>query len=575
MRLSLRFRLALLAIVPLAFYFFTGFYLLDQQGSNFNQMKDEIYETSSRVDSLILNADRDMYQAYQAYLRIESGTLDQATADAAREDLALNIKQVDERVTEAQTILFKKGLQTLAEGESKRSIDQILIEFRANYNFWTEAAVKAAADGTAKFQNSQIDDSFKKSRSGIDEIGQSIAVYADMIIVNITEELYTTQLTVFIIMLLVTLAISFAVYFTIRHLMKTIKSVVFKTKSVAEGDLTVLPDTKYSKDELGSISRSVDHMIEAMNRLISGIAGNAAEVAKSTDDLTTTSKESAAAAEHVAQNINEVANGSEVQARGAEETSRAIEEMTIGIQRIAENTASIAEKSSSTSEQAGLGHDSLLRLISQMDEVSTVVQKLSTTIGTLEHRSKAIGAIADNITTFANQTNILSLNASIEAARAGEHGKGFAVVAGEIRKLAAGSLESADGINQLVNETRTEISGASAFMAQTLEEMERGTERVRDVRQNLDIIVASITQMSEQIHENSAITQQMSASSEQVSASMEQSASTAIANLDKTESVAAATEEQLALMDNISSAANHLKDIVHDLDQAISHFKVK
>lgn len=575
MKLSLRVRLVFLSLVPLMFYAFTGLYLLNEQWRVLNDMTDRIYETSNQVDTLVLNADRDMYQAYQAYLRVESGTLDQVNADAARAELAENIKQVEDRVGEAQAILYEKGLQNLAEGESERSINQILIEFKANFNFWSAAAVKAAADGKNNFQNKQIDNSFLTSRTGIDEIGQNIKIYAQTTITDITNELRKTQLTLLICIIAVTLVILIAMYFTVRHIMKTIKSVVFKTQRVAEGDLTVLPDQKYSKDELGRISQSVDHMIEATKQLISGIAGNAAEVTKSTDQLTTASKESADAAEHVAQNIQEVASGSEVQARGAEETSRAIEEMTIGIQRIAENTASIADKSSSTSKQAELGHEALLRLIDQMSEVTSVTGKLSNTIETLEHRSKEIGAIAENITSFSNQTNILSLNASIEAARAGEHGRGFAVVAGEIRKLAAGSLASADGIHQLVDITRSEIAGASAYMSQTVLEMERGSARVGEVRQNLDVIVASITQMSEQIHENSAITQQMSASSEQVSASMQQTAATAAVNLEKTENVAAATEEQLALMDNISSAAVHLEGIVRDLDLAISHFKMK
>ncbi|WP_054027997.1 methyl-accepting chemotaxis protein [Bacillus sp. FJAT-28004] len=575
MKLSLRARLVMLSLVPLLLYAFTGLYLLKEQRSVLNDMTDRIFETSNQVDTLILNADRDMYQAYQAYLRVESGTLDQTNADAARAELAENLKQVEDRVGEAQTILYEKGLQNLSSGESERSINQILIEFKANFNFWSAAAVKAAADGKSNFQNKQIDNSFLTSRKSIDEIGQNTKVYAQSTIANITDELDKTQLTLFISIIALTFVLLISVYFTIRHIMKTIKSVVFKTQRVAEGDLTVLPDRKYSKDELGRISQSVDHMIEATKQLISGIADNAAEVTKSTEQLTTASKESADAAEHVAQNIQEVANGSEVQARGAEETSRAIEEMTIGIQRIAENTASIADKSSSTSKQADLGHEALLRLVAQMGEVRSVISSLSDTIETLEHRSKEIGAIAENITSFSNQTNILSLNASIEAARAGEHGRGFAVVAGEIRKLAAGSLASADGIHQLVDVTRSEIAGASAYMSQTILEMERGSERVGEVRQNLDIIVASIVQMSEQIHENSAITQQMSASSEQVSASMEQTASTAAGNLEKTENVAAATEEQLALMDNISSAAVHLNEIVRELDLAIAHFKVK
>lgn len=575
MRLSLRLRLALLAIVPLALYAFTGLYLLGEQRSILVEMSDQIYETSNKVDTLVLNADRDMYQAYQAYLKVESGTLDQAQADAARDEMAVNIKQVEERVGEAQTILAGKSLQSLNFGESGRSIEQILIEFKANFNFWTGAAVKAAADGKSEFKNEQIDNTFQISRSGIDEIGQNIKTHAEMTIKDITDRTDDTQLQTFIGIILVSLGLLIAVYFMIRKIMITVRSVVNKMQRVTEGDLTVLPDRKYSKDELGNISRSVDHMIESIKQLISGIADNASEVTQSSIQLTTASKESAAAAEHVALNIQEVANGSEIQARGAEETSKAIEEMTVGIQRIAENTSTIAEHSASTSHQADQGQESLVRLVDQMDEVKNVISKLSNTIGTLENRSQQIGSIAENITAFANQTNILSLNASIEAARAGEQGRGFAVVAGEIRKLAANSLESADGINQLVEVTRSEIAGASGYMTQTMQEVERGGERVKELRQNLDVIVSSIEQMTEQLHENSAITQQMSASSQQVSASMEQSASTAALNLGKTESVAAATEEQLALMDNISSAAEHLNEIVGELDRAISHFKVK
>lgn len=575
MKLPLRLRLSLLAVVPLFFYVCTGFYLLSEQRSMLEEMSDQIYETTNKVDSLILNADRDMYQAFQAYLKVESGTLDQAGAEAAREEMAENINQVEERVGEAKAILFEKELQGLAYGESKRTADQILLEFKGHFNFWTSAAVEAALDGVNQFQNKQIDDSFNISRSGIDEIGESVDIQAEMTIAEINNQLDKNLLTISIGIIIVTVSLFVAVFFTIRHIMKTITSVVNKTQRVTEGDLTVLPDRKYSKDELGDISRSVDHMIGTMKQLISGIADNASEVSKSSAQLTTASKESAAAAEHVALNIQEVANGSEVQARGAVETSRAIEEMTIGIQRIAENTSLLADQSASTSHQADQGQAALIRLIEQMLEVKSFISKLADTIGMLEHRSKQIGAIAENITSFSNQTNILSLNASIEAARAGEHGRGFAVVAGEIRKLAASSLESADGIHQLVDVTRSEIAGASACMTQTLQEVERGDERVREVRQNLDIIVSAIIQMTEQLQENSAITEQMSASSQQVSASMEQTASTAAVNLEKTESVAAATEEQLALMKNISSSAGRLDAIVRELDLAISQFKVK
>lgn len=575
MKLSLRVRLALLAFIPLGFYMFTGLHLLKENNSTFKEMSNELYETSNEVNTLILNADRDMYQAYLAFLKVESGTLDQAEADAARGDLAENIKQVDERVSAAQVIISKKQLQDLSYGESERKIGNILIEVKANFNFWSAAVLKASSDGTSDFRNKEMDNNFQVGRSGIDEVGQNMDTYAKSKIREIQDKLNRTQLVIFIGIIIVSLLIITSALFTISQIMRTVRSVVNKTQLVAEGDLNILPDKKYGKDELGSISKSVDHMIEVMKQLISGIALNAMEVNKSATQMSTASSESSAAAEHVAQNIQEVANGTEIQARVAEETSKAIVEMTVGIQRIAENTTLIADHSTTTSHQADQGQAALIRLVDQMSEVKTVISKLSDTIGTLENRSMQIGAIADNITAFSNQTNILSLNASIEAARAGEHGRGFAVVAGEIRKLAANSLESADGIHKLVDVTRSEISGASSYMVQTIEEIGRGSERINDVKDNLDVIVSSIQQMTEQLVETSAITEQMSASSEEVSASMEQTASSAAMNFNKTENVAAATEEQLALMENINAAAAHLNDIVAELNRSVSHFKVE
>ncbi|WP_028611194.1 methyl-accepting chemotaxis protein [Paenibacillus harenae] len=573
--LSLRWKLILLAAVPLAFYVTSGVYLINEQKTMMEEMTNEIYETSHTIGSLVLNADRDMYQAFQAYLKVESGSLDQAQTEAALSELTENMKQTADRMGEAYRIITDKGLVHLSYGESERSVEQIMNEFKQNFDIWSVAAEKAAADGVSRFENEEINSSFETSRAGLDEIDHSLEVYSEMSIAEITERFGTTRLVTFASILLITLFLIAAVFFTVRRIMQTIRKVIGKTKSVSEGDLTVLPDAAYSKDELGHIAISVDLMIKTMRELISGIAVNASAISQTSSQLTTVSTESAAAAHHVALQIQEVAGSSEVQARGALETSKAIEEMTTGIQKIAENTAAIADHSSSTSQQAGEGQAALARLVDQMSEARSVIGKLSATISTLENRSQQIGVIAENITSFSNQTNILSLNASIEAARAGEHGRGFAVVAGEIRKLAAGSLESAEGIHQLVEVTRSEIAGASAFMTQTIKEMERGSDRVKDVHQNLDIIVSAIIQMNEQVHENSAITQQMSASSEQVSASMEQTASSASVNLEKTESVAAATEEQLALMDNISSSADHLNEIVSGLDLAISHFKLK
>lgn len=573
MRLSVRAKLILLGALPVFFYCLSNLYMIGEQRKTFDQMNTEFVEVANRVDTLVLNADRDMYQAYAAFLKLGSGP-DKAEADLLLQEMAENKEQALERAAEARDILERHGLLQLAGGASGQSIQQIMDDFQAHFTQWYEAAEKAASSGGANALDPELDRQFHSGRAGIDEVGESLDAHNETRVVEIKSELDSLQLTTFIAVLVITVVMAVMIALTIRRFMSVIRKVVAKTQRVSEGDLTPAKEAKYGKDELGLISRSVDHMIEAMQGLISGIAANAAKVGQSSDLLAGSAKESAEATEHIARNIQEVAGSSEAQARGAEETSRAVEEMASGIGKIAENTSAMAIHSSETAVEASQGQAALNDLVNQMSAIQSAFDKLAGLIASLETRSQQIGAIADNITSFSNQTNILSLNASIEAARAGEQGKGFAVVAGEIRKLAASSLESADVIHELISSTRTDIADASSSMGQTLNEFESGRDKVAGLKRSFEAIMTSISDMAGQLHENSAITEQMSAGSEEVSASMQQTASSAALNMDKAENVAAAAEEQLALMQNISEAAEQLNGIVAELNREVSRFKL-
>jgi methyl-accepting chemotaxis protein len=575
MKMSVGFKLVILAALPLFFYTMTGLLLLGEQRKVFDEMKSSIHETSNQVSRLLLNADRDLYQANAAYILIESGALQGDALKAMHEDMIANKDQAVERVASATSLMETAGLLDLDKGDSAEKVGSLLGSFDENYNAWFAAASAAASDGKALAVNSEVDSLFLAARTGVDEIGQNIEVYANEKMEEIESGLDSSQLFTFVGIIVVTVSLVIMVILMTRSMTSTIRRVLEKTNGVSQGDLTAPRAAKYGKDELGRILHSVDDMIERMNALISGVVKNASEVKASSARLSVAATESAAASEHVATQIAEVTQNSEIQARSAEETSRAIEEMTVGIGRIAENTSIMADHSTSTSSEAEEGREALVRLEDRMKGMADAIHRLSGIIETLEKRSGQIGSIAENITTFSNQTNILSLNASIEAARAGEHGKGFAVVAGEIRKLAASSLASAEGINDLVSVTRGEIANASDAMRQTLVEVEESSNRVAELNRRLNAISAAVNKMTEQLQESSAITEQMSASSEEVSASSEQSAAAASASLEKTENVAAATEEQLALTDNIADASRSLDSIVDRLGTAVGHFKVK
>ncbi|WP_336772668.1 methyl-accepting chemotaxis protein [Paenibacillus sp. MMO-58] len=574
MRFNLRWKMALIGVLPLVFYVFSGIYSLTELEKVNKTMADEVYGVSARSTSLILNADRDLYQAYSAYQYLALGELKEKDKKVWNDVFSQNLKEAEDRVNEAKAIFEANKLLELQSDDGSTTIGQLIQDFDADFSAWASFVSGKIQSGTAAASDAEIHEKYEKARTSLDDIFNLLDSYAKQQIADSKEQLASTKTGNYIGMAIATLLLAALIYVLIRSVMKTVSAVKTRTKLVAEGDLTSERNVKYSKDELGDSLRSVDEMIGVLKRLITSISSNAKHVADSTSQLNIVSQESSTASQHVAANIQEVTSGTEVQARSAEETAKAIDEMAIGIQRLAENTSASAEQSAATAVEAGQGQEALGRLVEQMGEIKEVIGQLAGMIETLEQRSQQIGSIAENITAFANQTNILSLNASIEAARAGEQGRGFAVVAGEIRKLAASSLESADSIHQLVAEIRGEIAGASGYMARTLEEVQRGNNRVEELRNSLTVIVAAIDTMTGQLQENSAITEQMSASSEEVNASMDQAASSAAANLERTESVAAATEEQLALMESIASAASQLDGVARELNREVNYFKV-
>ena len=135
------------------------------------------------------------------------------------------------------------------------------------------------------------------------------------------------------------------------------------------------------------------------------------------------------------------------------------------------------EEASRTSEEAATvamrGEEATDQAIAKIAEVRAAIETLAGSVELLGHRSAEIGKIVDVITSIADQTNLLSLNAAIEAARAGESGRGFSVVAEEVRKLAEGSGKAAEQIGELIKEVQEETAKAVKYM-------EIGTQRGRD-----------------------------------------------------------------------------------------------
>lgn len=573
MKLGFRSKVIGLISIPFLLYIGTSIYYPLYVNSTVDKLKQQLYITSYSANNQIMNADRDVYQALSAFTFVDLGNSKGPERDNAIKDVKENIQQANDRMASARQLMEKAELMNITAQGQDRPVSALFKEFDDGFNAWASAVLQTLESG--KHGDAQLYALFEQGRGGIDALGDILDQYALEALEKIDNDNSDSQKSAIIAAAIIVIVVGLLMYFVMRLLSRSVLSAASKTSRIMQGDLTVESEVKYSSDEMGTILKSTDAMIGNLKSMIGGIVDNASKVADSSVSLHTASRETAASANHIAEHIQEVTNGTEVQARGAEETARAIEEMAIGIARIADNTSEMASQSTDTSSYAAEGRESLDHMIGQMNEMKAIMTNLSESIRTLENHSGTIGKIADEITAFASQTNILSLNASIEAARAGEHGKGFAVVAGEIRKLAEQSFQSADSIRDLVTATMTDISSASSSMSQTLVEVEKSSSTIEVLDDQFMRIADAIQQMSDQLQENSAISEQMSASAEQVSASMEMSSRAAADNLGKIQSVAAATEEQLALMGSMSESAAQLQEIVSDLSSAVSHFKVR
>lgn len=572
---SIKTRLLLLLVVILGLYMLASLYLLSALSSTVERMSDRLFEKGTGITEMVLNADRDLYQALAGFLMAISVQLEKEVRDSAAVEYRESLQQSRNLIAETRARIEQAGLMDLKDGADGKTLQELLDEAERGIASWeTKTAQVLDNPNLYIIRKNEIDADFKTIRGYIDQIETVMVNYQQEAIREEKARNAQTANIMYATLAIEWVALIAAGIWLVQRIGRSVDSVRRKTRRVSEGYLDLPDTTRYARDELGQIQKDVDEMTVRIRELVEQIQGGARDVSTATNDLAAAAGDSSRASSHVAANIQEVTGLVETQAAITQETSRAIGEMAAGVQRIAENTGTIAANAEMMNKQAQMGYEFIMNLKEQMDVTVAAISRLNGIISTLSQKSAEIDTVTGNIREFANQTNILSLNASIEAARAGEHGRGFAVVADEIRKLAAHSLESAGSIAALISDTQKEILSASEQMGTTIEQSERSSALLEQVAGGFQRMTDTVRQIYGQIHETSSVTQQMSASSEEVSASMEQAASSIREVSAKAENVSAATEEQLALAENIAHSAARLRGVVDNLNKAVGYFKI-
>lgn len=357
-----------------------------------------------------------------------------------------------------------------------------------------------------------------------------------------------------------------------RAIVNPIKTMQGLMAKAEQGELT--EGSYVSKDELGQLALSYNGMIEGIKKIIQVTQETSEIVVSSSEQLSASAKQSTQASEHISSTIQELAAGSDSQMQSVEETADIIDEMVSYTEQITKDTKEIADRVSNSADRSVEGKQSIDKVTTQMSSINRNVTGLGDTIKTLSDHLNEIGSINKVITDIADQTNLLSLNAAIEAARAGEYGKGFAVVADEVRKLAEQSVHSAEQISGLIGMIENETNKTLESMDTAIHEVEEGTHVVRDAGEAFENIEDSISGVVKQIDQITGVVNELESGTTQVKKLMDLVKDVAEQSASSTQNVSAATEEQLASMEEIESSSTNLAQVSEELQGAISKFRV-
>ncbi|EOQ23550.1 methyl-accepting chemotaxis protein [Bacillus cereus BAG3O-1] len=343
---------------------------------------------------------------------------------------------------------------------------------------------------------------------------------------------------------------------------------------VSAGDLTIR--TSYRSDnELGSIVRSFNNMLDNLQQLIGEVKITTQEVISSTNGMLQDTKRASHISREVVQTISEVDKKIEGQVTSIQESSSSMEEIATGVQTVAESSATVTEVAVTTTEQVNSGSEVIKQSILQMNSIHEVVEETSKVIARLVTRTQQIDKALDAITNIAEQTNLLALNASIEAARAGENGKGFAVVAAEVGNLAEQSKASADEINHLILAIQQDTKDTVDAMQKGQQKASEGKETANKANRAFSSIMVAINKITIQIQEVSAATEEMSAGTEEVNASMSSVSESATQVAKETTQTVQSIQSQAASIEEISNQSNKIKEKVEALSVLVSQFIIE
>lgn len=361
---------------------------------------------------------------------------------------------------------------------------------------------------------------------------------------------------------------------SISHNIKKSISIMGK---VAEGDLTVWVDDKMlkRKDEIGDLSRVTVKLKDTLKGILKGISENSASLLEASRALGNAADTTNGTMNEVQNAVSQVVANSTEQSKNSESTSENmrimgehITETSTEVDTLNQNAASMQKSSKKTA-------DTLAQLCHINEEVERIIGEVKEQTDRTNASIQKINAAMEFITSIAEETNLLSLNASIEAARAGESGRGFAVVADQIKKLAEQSNQSGHEIEETTKALMEDSAREMEIMQRMQEIITEQSGSMQETRANVSEVLKEIEASMQSILQIRESTGRLAESRGEVMEAVEQLSQIAHDNVDSTQQTYTETQEVLDTFRQVYDSAEQLKKIADELAESMQYFKIQ
>ena len=349
---------------------------------------------------------------------------------------------------------------------------------------------------------------------------------------------------------------------------RPVKEMTRVITSMASGDFTVSMKL-IGYDEIAVLGRSVEHFIASMKEMIR-------QMGHVSDRL----EKQAGSSKNVSGEMNSAAN---IQSQSMTELNATVDQLSVSVNEIAQNATQLAGVVADTKEDSDKVEDKMRTTVevsekgkADMESVGNALHNIEISIHNLEEAVDKVGTASGEIVDIikligdiAEETNLLSLNASIEAARAGEAGRGFAVVASQIGVLAKNSADSVAHITSLINEINGLVDDAVKQAGSSASDIESSADLIHTAVDTFDQIFQNIQETShliegvvEKINQVDQVATNVAAISEEQAASSDEILATSESMLQQAKSISKNSEQVEAEAGNLAESADQLADQV-------------